>query len=429
MLAVSPARAARAPFADPDASAGVTSPARTRAIARDVEPTVASALADDRMSLALLDARDPRVESIWRMLEAAARPSYFLTWGWIGTWLAALPVAALPRLAVISRGPTAVAACFLGRRRQLRHGVIPSRGLFLNTTGIDGFDELCVEHNSLLCAPETACSLRAVTDLLPHDWDELVLPACDAGVFDADEVTDDYQIHLDREVSAPFVDLARVRATGDYLKLLGSNTRSQIRRARKTVGACELEVASSAAHAEEIYGELVALHTASWRERGEPGAFADPWFDRFHRRLIADRFAHGEIELLRLRAGGKTIGCTYNLIANGRVLFYQSGLARFDDAHIKPGYLCQAAAIEHAAAAGHAIYDFLGGDARYKASLSTDATRLVWLRVQRRLARFAVEDQVVRWKRAYVAWKAARSSASAAAGPVAARPVAAGPAA
>ena len=365
------------------------------------------------MAVALLDARHPRVEPIWRTLEAAARPSYFLTWGWISTWLSALPAAALPRLAVISQGPTPVAACFLGRRRQLRHGVISSRGLHLNGTGIAGFDELCVEHNGVLCAPETACSLRTLTALLPADWDELMLPATDAGTFDPHDVSAAYQVHVDRAVSAPFVDLARVRATGDYLKLLGANTRSQIRRARKTVGPCALEVAGSADHAAAIYRELVALHTASWRERGEPGAFADPWFDRFHRRLIAERFAHGEIELLRLRAGGETIGCTYNLIANGRVLFYQSGLARFADAHIKPGYLCQAAAIEHAAASGHAIYDFLGGDARYKASLSTDATRLVWLRVQRRLARFAVEGQVVRWKRAYVAWKAARSTAAA----------------
>jgi CelD/BcsL family acetyltransferase involved in cellulose biosynthesis len=369
-------------------------------------------LAGAGATLTLLDAGDARVEPIWRALEAAARPSYFLTWGWITTWLAALPVSALPRLAVIRRDGSVVAACFLGRRRQLRRGVIPSRALYLNTTGVNRLDELCVEHNAVLCAPGTACSARALTELLARDWDELVLPAVDAGAFDTADVGDDFQLLVDREVSAPFVDLARVRAKGDYLALLGSNTRSQIRRARKAIGRCELEVARSADQAADIYRELVAHHTASWRERGQPGAFADPWFDRFHRKLIAERFAHGEIELLRLRAGGATIGCTYNLIANGRVLFYQSGLARFEDAHKKPGYLCQAAAIEHAAASGHAIYDFLGGDARYKASLSTDATRLVWLRVRRKLARFAVEDQVVRWKRAYVAWKAARSAAA-----------------
>jgi hypothetical protein len=82
-----------------------------------------------------------------------------------------------------------------------------------------------------------------------------------------------------------------------------------------------------AASAEAIYDELVALHTASWRARGARGAFADPWFDRFHRRL-------------------------------------------------------------------------LGGEARYKQSLATGATRLARLCVQRARLRFAIEDRVRQWKHA-----------------------------
>ena len=359
--------------------------------------------------MALIDARDVRVEAIWRGLEALARPTYFLTWGWIETWLSSLPLDAMPRLAVITDAGAVVAACFLGHRRVVRHHILPVRATFLNTTGIPHLDELCIEHNRVLALPGTTWPVAALVDLLPRDWDELVLPCVDAGALDPLTVGPDHHVRVDREVSAPFVDLARVRAAGDYLAVLGSNTRAQIRRARRAVGPCELEVAGSLAHAFEIYGELVALHTASWRARSQPGAFADPWFDGFHRRLIERRFGHGEIELLRLRAGGKTIGCIYNLIANGHVLFYQSGLAQFDDPHSKPGYLCHAAAIEHAAAAGRAIYDLLGGDARYKASLSTDATRLVWLRVQRRLVRFAIEDRMRHWKRAYAAWRATRA--------------------
>ena len=88
-------------------------------------------------------------------------------------------------------------------------------------------------------------------------------------------------------------------------------------------------------------------------------------------------------------------------MSHGRVLFYQSGFAAFDDPRIKPGYVCHAAAIEHAAAAGHAIYDFLGGDGRYKQSLATDETQLAWVRVQRPRLRFAIEDRL---RRAAHAW-------------------------
>ncbi|HEY0195732.1 MAG TPA: GNAT family N-acetyltransferase [Kofleriaceae bacterium] len=262
-------------------------------------------------------------------------------------------------------------------------------------------DELCLEHNGLLARPGHAWTLAELIELLPGGWDELRVPAVDVGTFGEPEaIGRDFQVLVDREVASPYVDLARVRGAGGYLAVLGANTRSQIRRAGRAVGPTTLEAATSLGQAFAIYDELVQLHATSWRARGEPGAFADPWFDRFHRELIAARFAHGEIELLRLRAGDRTIGCLYNLVAHGRVLFYQSGLAAFDDKHVKPGFLCQAAAIDRAALAGHAIYDFLGGDARYKAQLATDSTRLQWLRVQRRLTRFAWEDRVLRWKRA-----------------------------
>lgn len=349
--------------------------------------------------MTILDAGDPRVATTWQALEAAARPTYFLTWAWMERWIAALPASTRPQLVVIYEAGAPVAAAFLCRRRTLRHGVLPLRIAALNTTGILQLDELCLEHNGLLSLPGRTWSLAELTALLPAAWDELSLPAVDAGTFAAPPGPE-YQLLVDREVASPYVDLERVRGARDYLSLLSSNTRSQIRRSLRALGPSELEVASSRSQAFEFYDELVRLHTASWRLRGQPGAFADPWFDRFHRDLITARFAHGDIELLRLRAGGQTIGCLYNLVAHGRVAFYQSGLAPATDPHVKPGYVCQAAAIERAAKAGHAIYDFLGGDARYKASLATDSTRMQWLRVQRRLTRFALEDRVIRWKRA-----------------------------
>jgi len=61
--------------------------------------------------------------------------------------------------------------------------------------------------------------------------------------------------------------------------------------------------------------------------------------------------------------------------------------------------VCHAAAIDHAAASGLAVYDFLGGDMRYKKSLATDENTLVWARVQRRRLRFFVEDRVRDWRK------------------------------
>jgi CelD/BcsL family acetyltransferase involved in cellulose biosynthesis len=353
------------------------------------------------VELELVAAGDDRVESIWRALEVPARPAYFLSWGWVENWLACLPREARPELAVLTCSGAPVAACFLGRRLTRAHHLLPSRAMFVNATGIARFDELTVEHNGILRAPGGP-SLRALFARLAGECDEPVLPAIDASELAGPGEGE--TVRIDREVPAPFVDLERVRASHDgYVALLGPATRAQLRRARRHAGELVLEVARDAGHALAIYDELVALHGAAWRARGLPGAFADPWFDSFHRRLIASRHASGELELSRVTVAGRTLGGLYNLVSNGRVLSYQSGFDYGDDPHAKPGYLCHALAIEAAARAGHAKYDFLGGEARYKHDLATDETRLVWARLQRQLLRFAVEDRLRGWKRAATA--------------------------
>lgn len=347
------------------------------------------------LSLELLSARDRRVEGIWGELSRATT-SYFLSWGWIACWLAMVPPAHAAQLAVVRHHNRPVAAAFLGRRREVRHGVLPSRQRHLNATGVIQFDELCVEHNTLV--GEMPGGVPALLQLLPDDWDEVVLPGVEPT-----QVIDDprWKVRVDRESASPYVDLSRVRAKGDYVALLGSSTRSQLRRARKNAGPLTVERATTPAEADKIYDELVALHTARWHEREQGGAFADPWFTEFHRRLIHERIATGEIDLLRIRAGERTVGCLYNFVWQGRVSFYQSGLSAPVDKHDKPGYLCHAAAIEAAAAAGRDVYDFLCGDDRYKLNLATDQTTLVWARVQRPLVRFAVEDQLREWRRRF----------------------------
>ncbi len=346
-------------------------------------------------TLTLYDARDPHVEPIWRALEARTRPTYFLSWAWVERWLAALPDHALPELAVIAERGAPAAAFFLGKRRERRHVVLASDVLHFNTTGWQRHDELCIEHNAPL---GHARSLDELVALLPDGWDELLLPAVDRGAFDDLHAIHGFRVRIDRESRAPFVDLDAVRERGDYAALLGASTRSQLRRARRIVGALDVEFAEDACSALDIYGELMRLHARRWQAVGQRGAFADPWFERFHRGLILARLPHGEIQLVRVRAGGATLGCLYNFVYAGRVLFYQCGLAAFDDPHVKPGYLCHAVAIEHAARAGCAIYDLLGGG-EYKERLATGTSQLVWLRVQRPLARFALEDYIVAARR------------------------------
>jgi CelD/BcsL family acetyltransferase involved in cellulose biosynthesis len=353
--------------------------------------------------LELLDPRDPHVERIWQSLEAHARPSYFLSWGWIRNWLQALPEHELPSLAVIAERGEPAAAFFLAQRRVRRNLLMTSTALYFNATGSTKLDELAIEHNGMLTAPGAPRSLAGVLDRLPGEWNELYLPAVDRYAFDdlggaTSSLATRYKVRIEREASAPFVDLELVRSVdGGYDALLPSSTRTQLQRARSVFGSVDLEVAMDERHAMDIYGELLRLLAKRWATRGMRGAFAEPRLERFQRDLILDRLRHGEVQLMRIRAGDTTLGCLYNFLYRGRVSFYQCGLASFDDPQLMPGYLCHAAAIEYNALAGHSFYDLLGGQAKYKDNLATGSHRLVWLRVQRPLAKLSLEDGVKRW--------------------------------
>jgi CelD/BcsL family acetyltransferase involved in cellulose biosynthesis len=245
---------------------------------------------------------------------------------------------------------------------------------------------------------------------LPGDWDELFMPALDAPTFDAlsrAELPASLRVRIDRQVADYYVDLAKIRDKG-YLPLIGSSTRAQLRKAQRLAPDATLQVARDAAEATDIYDELVLLHTRNWQQKGEPGAFADKWFDRFHRRLIARRFEQGEIQLVRLRTAKETIGCLYNFVSAGRVLVYQTGISPHVDRNLKPGFFTHLFAVEHNAKLGHATYDFLGGDAQYKKSLGTDETKIVWARVQKKQLVFALEDRARDWWRSYRAQRESR---------------------
>ena len=341
------------------------------------------------MALSWLSLHDPRAADVWRTLEPRGHASPFLAWPWLHAWLSEL--AAPPRLAVVSERGAPVAAALFGSQRIVRHRVLASRTLFLHGTGLERHDAVFVEQVGAVGGPG---ALGRVLAALPDTWDEIVLPALPAEA--VAEVTDP-RLRLDRRVPAPYVELDKVRACGDYTSLLGSSTRAQLRKSRRAAGALAIETPRAPAEALAIFDELVALHDARWRKVGDPGAFADPWVVAFHRRLIAREAEAGGVELSRITSRGRTIGCLYNLVHRGRVAFYQSGLV--DDPALRPGYLCHAVAIEAAATAGHAVYDFLAGTARYKRDLATADAPLAWMRLRQPRLRFRVEDALRACKR------------------------------
>src|SRR5262245_23670130 len=178
-----------------------------------------------------------------------------------------------------------------------------------------------------------------------------------------------------------YVDLEQLRAAGrSYDDALSRNKRWQIRkfaRMYEPLGPLAVEVARDAGHAEALLGELIALHERSWMARGRRGAFASSRKLAFHRTLIRRAFAAGAIQLIRVTAGPHTVGILYNFVRDGRIDFYQSGLAYQEG--FRPGYVTFATALRYYLDHGDRQFDFLAGEQQYKQSLSTSVRELVWV--------------------------------------------------
>ena len=369
---------------------------------RDAMTTAAQSL---YVTLAPLPGLD-EAERDWRALESRSDRSFFISWGWIGAWLAALPSSIRPELLRVWSQGRIVAMGVLVPRLLRRHGVFLSRALFLNSTGHPDLDALTIEYNGLLteCGFERAAVRACVAFLLSRDdWDEWFLNGLgDPGLFQSAN-----SVHWvsSRQSTCRNVDLAALRRGGGaYLDLLGSNTRHNIRRSIREYekfGSLALESAANPEQAATFLDGLVQLHQSYWQTKGQPGAFANPFFVEFHTRLVRSLFAEGAIQLLALRAGTETVGYLYNFVDRGRVYNYQAGCdyELGTKSYGRPGLVVHAYAVEFNRSEGHLLYDFMAGDSQYKQALGLGSTTLHWLVAQRPRFRFLVEDGL-RWIRA-----------------------------
>ena len=347
--------------------------------------------------------------STWQQLETEANASFFTSWAWIGTWLTHLPSNVVPRLLTIRRNGVCLALGLFVARRQFRHGLMPVRQWYLHETGVPLLDELTIEYNGLLVRRgDEDFATNACLDFFlrdRHDWDELHLPGvAPTASIETHAARTRLSVH-----NAPrpchFVDLAALRDTQqDYMAALSANSRYQVRaalRAYEQSGAVTLTAAQTAAEARAFLDAMAELHQAYWTAKGQPGAFASPYFVAFHRDLVARRFGAGEIQLLKCAAGNEVIGYLYNFVKDGVAHNYQSGL-RYDDTSKKkkPGFVAHYLAVLHNLERGLKVYDFMAGDRQYKASLGTHRRELWWAVIRQDRLRFRLEDALKRWKRA-----------------------------
>jgi len=347
------------------------------------------------------------LEPLWRGLERRAEASFFQSWHWIGTWLECLQPEAGAELLRVEREGTLIGLGVLVRRTVRRHGVLRSRGLFLNCTGDPLLDEITVEHNGFLAerGAEREVLHAGVAFLLTRreDWDELFLD----GMRDPERLDGiplgDARVRTLGLRPCPYVDLAALRESGqDYVAALGRSTRYNVRRSLREYekrGVLELHEATDLAQARDFLRRLRQLHQRYWEQKGKPGSFSNVFFATFHDRLLERAHSSGALQLLRATAGEAELGLLYNFVYGGRVHNYQSGFDYAGGAlHERPGLVCHVLAIEHNLRKGQAVYDFMAGDSDYKRNLSTASQTLAWQVIQRPRLKLRIEDALRRMR-------------------------------
>jgi CelD/BcsL family acetyltransferase involved in cellulose biosynthesis len=359
-----------------------------------------------------------RLGEAWRALEPRSEPSFFQSWGWIGCWLRHVPSDRQPLAAVAHSGDEVVGLGVFLAHRKRRHGIVPIDSLWLHESGEAGLDSLHIEHNGLLAErSHTPVVWQAMVGLLaaPRSCAELALAGLEratAALCIEAARAQRCQVVVREHRRSAYLDLAQLRRSGRALAhTLSRNTRHQLARACRlyqAIGPLSLHPARTADEALAMLEQLKELHQRSWRRRGRPGCFAASIFEAFHRDLIRDRFRHGEIRLLRAAAGNQPIGYLYNFAHGDRVYAYQSGFDYSADGRLKPGLVSHALAIEQAMREGFAIYDFMAGENRLKASFASHWSEMVWLSVQRPSALAWLERQLAAVKNRVAAAGASR---------------------
>jgi CelD/BcsL family acetyltransferase involved in cellulose biosynthesis len=341
-------------------------------------------MADEPLSIAVRPVENFRtLEPVWRELEGRSDGSFFQSWAWTGCL--AEERFAEPWLLSAKRGDRTVALGLFNRasRQPLRL----DRPLYLGESGVPAKDSVFIEYNGLLLdrdvgggVAEQCWSALAGGALKGARW---VLGGVLPAVQSALPANRTVRVRTRRPVS--FHELF-ASAEIPVIERLSANARQQLRRAMRgweKIGPLTLDVARTREESLAFLNGLKTLHQRYWTGRGKPGAFAEPFFERFHRELIGRPGAGQAVDLIRVTAGTHVVGYLYNFVHRGWVAAYQSGFDFSQDAdRLKPGMVCHLLAMEHYRQAGMQAYDFLGGEARYKRTFANAETELLWLEVR-----------------------------------------------
>lgn len=335
----------------------------------------------------------------WQTLERQSDTNFFLSWLWIGTWLDSF-VTDFNVLEARRDGETVGLGIIVSVSPSFNSGSLRCRH-YLHRTGVGEEDQIWIEYNDFLVSTEGNESIRrAMFSYISNKMgktDAFIVGACRPEIFSSvDELgmserkiweTNSYFLDLD-----PFC-----CGEQSLLHAISRNSRYQITRSMRRysdIGDITVETAQTQKKAIDLLELAGPYHLARWGDGSSGSGLTNRKFVDFHHMLIARGLDQGCIELNHVKAGDETIGIVYNFKYRNVVYFYFCSMnyQRSSCSHYKPGLVSHYLLIEKAIRDGAAIYDFMGGSARYKNTFANQTGKLVVLQYEHKGILLACED-------------------------------------
>lgn len=351
----------------------------------------------------------------WLGLSEKSQPNFFLSWSWIGNWLASFSDSFIVCEATVDGEVMGLA--ILIKKSVTRNGFIRSNQLHIHRTGDEKLDQTWIEYNDFLLAKGSECAVRkAMVDYLVNDvsWDEVIIGASQKRALIPFELAG-LQEQMVWHSHSYQVDLNYLKCNQiDYLSTLSKNTRYQINRSIRSyekLGEIRLSAASSVEEAIQWFRESAPFHIKRWQDTKVGSGFTNPVFVKFHQDLISKNFESGCVDVLKVTAGEHVICYLYNFIQEKEIKFYLSANNYGEnDPTYKPGLVSHYLAIKYYLDKNFDVYDFMAGESQYKRSLSSTSSPIYLSVFSKPKLRFKLEKKLKNLRDTYFQAKPAKGN-------------------
>lgn len=330
-------------------------------------------------------------------------PSLFLNSAWIEAWLQSLP-ADFP---IIVQSATFEASenYWNGRLCALAFFGWEQQRAWLHRTGLEMLDQVWIEYNRFFFHPRVHDGvIPALIQMLFSHHHAL---SVHVSIYEINrENTRHIKLYsrfcwldITHQESGHFVPLGQVSPELHW----SSSLRRSIRSTEKYATEKQWDLIPCSPEESWAYLEQASsFHIEKWQGTSTPSGFTNQHFRQFHQTLLCD---HPErVLLFRVQAKQEIIAVIYLLRAQKTLGFYLGCYADKFPAKVKLGLWAHAKIMAWATAHGYTEYDFMAGDARYKAEFSPHRRQYIALSLHKRTFKSALYLTAVSLRHQWRKW-------------------------